>query len=114
MIRFTEFPLKKENRKRADFFSKELTVILPSAGDIETSSFVKIFPNPSNGLVNISTLNKGNLNIEVFDIAGKLVYTSQTNNTLQTNLDLSSFDKGIYTIKVFDETNWYQEKLIIQ
>lgn len=106
--------LQISNDCGADFFSKELTVILPSAGDIETSSFVKIFPNPSNGQVNISTLNKGNLNIEVFDIAGKLVYTSQTNNTLQTNVDLSSFDKGIYTIKVFDETNWYQEKLIIQ
>jgi hypothetical protein len=106
--------LQISNDCGADFFSKELTVILPSAGDIETSSFVKIFPNPSIGQVNISTLNKGNLNIEVFDIAGKLVYTSQTNNTLQTNVDLSSFDKGIYTIKVFDETNWYQEKLIIQ
>ena len=33
---------------------------------------------------------------------------------MNTNIDLSSFDKGIYTIKLKDENAIYTEKIIVE
>jgi hypothetical protein len=59
-----------------------------------------IYPNPTNGLVNV-TLAPGlnNCTIEVYDVTGKLVKSTQINQT-QSTLDLKDFANGLYTYKV--------------
>lgn len=62
---------------------------------------VSISPNPSNGLFNLQI--EGNLNrysfIEVVDVNGKRVYNSPIQSSSNT-IDLSSFAKGIYFVRV--------------
>ncbi len=61
---------------------------------------VKIFPNPSNGKLNINS-NQDIAHINVYDITGKAVYKQEyTNKINQTEIDLSAINNGIYFIAV--------------
>lgn len=64
---------------------------------------VKIYPNPSSGIVNISfdgaIINQANL--KVINQLGQVVVENNYNEaTSSINLDLSSFAKGVYTINI--------------
>jgi len=71
--------------------------------EINSANNLHIYPNPSSGLVTISS-NQPIANIDVFDVTGKLVH-SQQNNGKQTNtvLDLSVLSNGIYFINAQTE-----------
>ncbi|MDI9339006.1 MAG: T9SS type A sorting domain-containing protein [Sediminibacterium sp.] len=70
------------------------------------NSFLKMYPNPSNGMVTIDckSINGERLNMEVVDLMGKLVFTSfvgQTNSEdVSFNADLSSLNAGIYLVTI--------------
>lgn len=73
-----------------------------------------IYPNPSNGLF---TMRAGEVNkkyaVAVLDLVGNTV--NQFNwSGQQTVLDLSNYSKGIYVVKVSDESETQIRKLIIQ
>mgnify|MGYP001129262313 CR=1 FL=1 len=59
----------------------------------------KIYPNPSNGILNIDIASNESQTITVFSSCGKLL---QTLSSIKTNfqLDLSEYPKGIYFIKI--------------
>ena len=70
-----------------------------------------MYPNPSEGIFNISTQNT--LNLEVYDITGKLVYTqSQVQN--DSRIDLSFLNSGMYIAKVMDNNNSHSQKIVIK
>ncbi|MDG1331715.1 MAG: T9SS type A sorting domain-containing protein [Crocinitomicaceae bacterium] len=62
-------------------------------------------PNPTNGVFSISTLTyTGELNIQVMDLTGKLIYTSTENVTpsASANIDLKDAANGVYIVRVSD------------
>jgi hypothetical protein len=60
---------------------------------------IKIYPNPTNNIINIDGLNKNENNtIQIFDIQGKLVISKTINE--KGAIDLSELNKGIYVIKI--------------
>ena len=60
---------------------------------------IKIYPNPTNNIINIEGLNKNENNtIQIFDVQGKLVITK--NITEKGTIDLSELNKGVYVIKI--------------
>ena len=63
---------------------------------------VSIFPNPSNGVLNVRSSKLGSLNIEVMDMTGRRVLNTRSNGT--TVLDLTAQAKGIYMVRVSDAT----------
>lgn len=66
--------------------------------DIKNSN-IKIYPNPTNNIINIERLNKNeNNNIQIFDMQGKLVITKIF--TEKVMIDLSELDNGVYVIKI--------------
>ena len=66
--------------------------------DIKNSN-IKIYPNPTNDIINIEGLNKNENNtIQIFDVQGKLVITKTINE--KGTIDLSELNKGIYVIKI--------------
>jgi hypothetical protein len=78
--------------------------------DFEIDKSVKIYPNPTNSLVNIS----GDFNIksiQLFDVQGRLLQTSLSNDT-NTILNLTQKANGMYFIKVISEAGIKVEKLI--
>jgi hypothetical protein len=72
--------------------------VLTGINDIKNAN-IKIYPNPTNNVINIEGLNKNeNNNIQIFDVQGKLVITK--NITEKGTIDLSELNKGVYVIKV--------------
>mgnify|MGYP005667767417 CR=1 FL=1 len=61
---------------------------------------VSIFPNPSSGLINITSGDSPLKRVEVFDVTGKLVLSQFIENTMRANVDLSGYEKGVYLISV--------------
>ena len=66
--------------------------------DFEKSK-LKIYPNPTNNIINFEGLNKNENNtIHIFDVQGKLVITKTINE--KGTIDLSELNKGVYVIKI--------------
>ena len=66
---------------------------------------IKVYPNPSNDITNvtmkfINTMKE--VSIQVIDITGKVVYTTQLQNVTETNVKVpvASFSNGLYVVKV--------------
>jgi len=84
------------------------------------SQSIKIKPNPTTGKVLISfskVINIGKVgNIEISDITGKVIYTSTmlsvSNNQLE--LDLSNYGRGLYFVKIENDTNVVIKRLILK
>ena len=66
--------------------------------DIKNSN-IKIYPNPTNNIINIEGLTKNENNtIQIFDVQGKLVITKTIAE--KGTIDLSELNKGVYVIKI--------------
>lgn len=74
-------------------------------------SSVTLYPNPTNGIINIQT--KNNLEITIFDITGKkILNVAEVSNGSQ--IDLSGLTVGLYLVKMNDGVNQSTQKLIIK
>ena len=74
---------------------------------ISNESSLSIYPNPANNLIVVTNL--ANEDIQILDITGKIIRLVKSNETKQS-IDISDLQKGIYFIKVGQET----QKLIKQ
>lgn len=85
--------------------------------DFEALCF-SVHPNPSNGLVNVTSAKAANkMNVQVYTLVGKKVYENtyeQIKAEQVTPLDLQHLDAGIYLIRVSDEIGNTTRKLIIE
>ncbi len=81
-------------------------------------NLIKIFPNPSAGKISIQGLNKigsSNVFIEINNLSGKVIekfIVKSPGNLI--NIDLSSYSKGIYFIKVYSSTYNFSKKIILK
>lgn len=73
-----------------------------------------IYPNPTNGKVNISA-PENIKNIRIFDIQGRLVVENNTNIAADnvTELDLSFANNGIYIVQISTENEIITQKLVL-
>lgn len=73
-----------------------------------------IFPNPSNGQVNIVNNSNTLLKLRVYNIYNEEILTTILNKGKET-IDMTNFSKGSYLFILFDEEKIYtMEKVIIQ
>jgi murein tripeptide amidase MpaA len=79
---------------------------------------LSLFPNPSSGKTRVILPESGSFlsNIEVFNILGQSVFVTQmkSNDQHQLEIDLSSMKKGIYFIRLKQDLNVYEGKLILK
>ncbi len=73
----------------------------------------KVFPNPTDGLINIEVENIDTYDLEVFDKAGRSVLTASFNGS-KTQLDLTGMSRGIYFIRIISDRRAYYQKVILQ
>ena len=59
---------------------------------------VSIIPNPASNNLTIETNINTKQNIEIFNIVGQSIYTSNINS--KATVDVSAFAKGVYIIKL--------------
>lgn len=73
---------------------------------------VSIYPNPSEGVINITNNNNTSNDIIVLDVTGKIVYSNSVNAS--TTVDLSANGTGIYFVKVSNENGSIVDKVVIK
>jgi hypothetical protein len=104
-----------------DLFGKIQNVIRAPLGSssptgievIADQNDVKIYPNPSTGIITISTPSSTDFSYEVFDLMGKVVYVSKKINIPGATVDLSNLKKGLYNIKVVSEKGVVIHKVLL-
>jgi hypothetical protein len=75
----------------------------------------EVYPNPASSILSI--VNNSGLNIsslEVLDMNGKIVMASQAINHLQTDLDVSQLQIGIYLIQLTIDEQTMTKRFIKQ
>lgn len=90
-------------------------VVVTGISDNLALNSVKLYPNPSNGLVTLELNNVNNeeLFVEVYDVIGKLIYkTNITEN--RTDIDLTQMNAGIYYVSVNNNSSKKVSKIMIQ
>jgi hypothetical protein len=83
-----------------------------TTGIKENTEDISVFPNPSNGLVNIELENGLNTNIIIRDITGKVVQELNINSS--TSIDLNNYGKGIYLFEINSDEKLITRKITIQ
>ncbi len=73
---------------------------------------VSVYPNPSQGVITVSNANNTENTIVVYDMVGKVVYSTSANSS--TTIDLSSNGTGVYMVKVSNENGSMVERVVIK
>jgi hypothetical protein len=71
-------------------------------GDLITSARINLFPNPANGVLNVSIDDlQNNATLQVYDVMGKMVLQQQTNKTI-TQMNIAKLAPGVYMLNIKD------------
>ena len=83
--------------------------------DVTKNKGIKIYPNPSNGVVNVSIENySGNLNVEIYDINGRKVFSNTGNYSTDKAISLQGLQAGVYVLKLEGEDGLsHSEKIVL-
>jgi hypothetical protein len=86
-----------------------------SVNEIDYSKLIKIFPNPANNIINITTEKINGISVlEMYDLQGRLIATKNFNSKL--TVDVSGWSSGVYftVIKDADGAVLHREKIVVQ
>ena len=72
-----------------------------------------VYPNPSNNVISINNSNFIIDNINLYSISGKLV-KSQKVNSMQTNLNVTNLESGIYFLNIYSNNSIIKRKIIVK
>lgn len=92
--------------------------IFTGMGEIRGMHSFNVFPNPSNGQLNIEVQSTKNLRLklEVFDQSGKLIYKERDafSPGERKHLNLSELGPGIYMLRASNGSGFVQQRVVIQ
>ena len=82
----------------------------------ETANSLDIFPNPTNGLVNINFYNIFPTTLKVQDILGKVIYETYISDKgfIIKQIDISDYSSGVYIIELSSEYGFIHKKIILE
>jgi hypothetical protein len=80
-------------------------------GDVAALEGVSMYPNPSNGIVNIRTTQLERLTVEVFNVMGENVLTTAINGN--STIDLGANAKGVYMIRVSNGNAFTAQRIVV-
>jgi hypothetical protein len=115
VLSIKDAPIRKmaigEAFRPLSFTSEKLVinVVDPLAG-------LRIYPNPSARSVNVEMFAEETENVEVFvyDLQGRLVFTKTRKASLSETLDFGALRQGMYIMKVKAGENIYAERFVLQ
>ena len=85
---------------------------LNAVSDVKQTIFTA-YPNPNKGVFTVELGEVAKHDVSVNNVLGQTVY-STTINEIKNIIDLTNFDKGVYTIELKDENAIYIEKIIVE
>ena len=92
----------------------------PQVNDFFDPMEVDLYPNPSEGNVNLDIFN-GNgdeaLSVQVYDLQGRIIYTRDfglDQERLRVNFEANRFPAGVYLVQVINGTERHIERMVRQ
>ncbi len=90
-----------------------------SVTDPNYSLNLSVLPNPTSGIITVGVNNTAtsNINIQVMNIEGEKVYNEQiqsVSGNVRKSIDLSSFAKGIYLVRIITNQETIIRKISLQ
>ncbi|MFT5820603.1 MAG: hypothetical protein ACI8ZM_001848 [Crocinitomix sp.] len=88
--------------------------------EVEAAFELSVFPNPSNALtyVKVSLIETSDVNVEIYNSLGELVYSENTQNLTSGayiySVDVSTFSAGLYTVRTVVNNTVQTAKLSVQ
>lgn len=79
----------------------------------ELENALTVFPNPTDGIFNVTSDLNEETSLEIFDITGKQVRQNIQITNGTTNLDISELNAGVYFLQFKTGKNTHTEKLIL-
>ena len=80
-----------------------------------TETDFNIYPNPTNGKMEVRSEALKVRSIEIYNILGEIIYSIINNRQQEKyDIDISSSPKGIYFFKIYDKEKIYIEKIVKQ
>lgn len=86
--------------------------IVTGVNETKNVGGVSIFPNPSNGLVNLTVAKYANAKVQVLNSVGKVVYNENISSA-ENKIDLTNFTNGLYIVTVTSPEFTYTEKITL-
>jgi hypothetical protein len=120
-IETTTYSVTVSNSSSID--SDEVTVFVDDScsglGNRSSSKEILIYPNPTNGLLNVELSGFNNsIIISLFSLNGSMVYSENINNyspdkILKRQIDLSKFGKGVYFVRLTNNNTSETKKVLV-
>ena len=87
--------------------------------DINPYENISVFPNPSNGLLNVSfdVEKAGNLEVKLMNMNGQLIRSEKVNETtghFQTSFNLHNEAKGVYLLRIISTKGTVNKKIVLR
>ena len=74
---------------------------------------LKAFPNPTNGIINLSFNTNTVSQFEIIDVLGEIVLIHNTTEYTNTIIDVSNLDKGNYILRMYNQSDVSSLKITI-
>lgn len=88
---------------------------LSNVNDNDLSEAISVYPNPANDLLFVNnTISNENAIVRMFDISGKLVFENQNFNAVNSTINTSELNNGIYTLQVVVKGGVFNTKVAIR
>jgi len=81
-----------------------------STNNLDPAS-IDFFPNPTSGMVTVTSTNEGSLFIEIIDMTGKVLSTSE-NFSSTTMLNMTDFVSGVYYVRMTSSGQSLTKKIV--
>ncbi|WP_298956083.1 reprolysin-like metallopeptidase [uncultured Nonlabens sp.] len=102
--------------------SWSLEVCVQNITPLSNESFeldnLSIYPNPSNGNLNIlfDNASSNNVGVTVFDLSGRSVFkrSYETSNSFNQNINLGAVSAGMYLVNIVDGNRTITKKIIVE
>jgi hypothetical protein len=77
------------------------------------ASNTAVYPNPAKGKITISS-NSPISAIEIYNLSGKRIFADYKIRQQSKEIDLTGYAKGMYFVKIYNGTTFYNRKVVIQ
>lgn len=89
-------------------------VIYSGINSVETNNVARIYPNPNNGKFVIELTSAIEVEMNLYDMTGRVVYSTKQNSTNIINVDLNNLNSGIYIAEIKADNKVSRSRISVQ
>ena len=94
-----------------DFLIEDAQTLETFLPENYSTQLISVYPNPSNGVFNMTNINNKKINIAVYNLLGELLLNKNSEESNST-IDLSNKPNGVYILRVNDGKYTNIQKLV--